>query len=144
MQRGLANGFSFPAALASDFYYPVVESPRNQMFVLTLVRSSDASEGFGLCVILAIIGLVVDLRYQEKGGVRPTKKDKLYFLVAVGLCAAVVVVVAALGGDAGGLTVYLAVFLFVLWELGRWRVRRNNPLRKINQANQTPEQTSKP
>lgn len=96
--------------------------------------SDTSSAGWGLCLILAFVGLFIDLRYQERGGMRPTKKHKVYFLVALSLFVVLLVAVGIMGGDAGGGAVYLGALLFIVWELGRWRVRRKNPLSKIKQA----------
>ena len=87
----------------------------------------------GVALILAIWGAVVDWRYKRKGGKKPSKKDKLLFLSALGLVVTFFIVLGLIGvGDVAGMigaaTVDFAIVLFATWELGRWRVRRKNPL----------------
>ena len=94
----------------------------------------------GVALILAIWGAVVDWRYKRKGGKKSSKKDRLLFLVALGVVVVFFVVLVLVGvGDVAGLigeTIPpIAIVLFAIWELGRWRVRSKNPL---PQSPQTP------
>lgn len=85
----------------------------------------------GLLLILAIVGAVVDYRYVKAGGLRSTRKERAYLGVATGLCIVVLVVFGTLGASAealGAASVDVSVFLFALWELGRFRTRRDNPI----------------
>jgi hypothetical protein len=87
----------------------------------------------GIAFILAVWGAVIDWRYKRKGGKKSTKKDRLLFLAALGVVIVSFVVLGLVGsGDGAGIigeTIPpLAIVLFALWELGRWRTRRKNPL----------------
>ena len=87
----------------------------------------------GLLLILAVWGAIADWRYKRKGGKRPTKREKGLFLSCIAAVIALLVVLAVLGATAhsiGYITPELVVLLFALWEMGRWRVRRANPLPK--------------
>lgn len=99
-----------------------------------ILQTTQASSPVpGAALILAIWGAVVDWRYKHKGGKKSSKKDKLLFLTALGLVVAFFIVLGLIGvGDVAGIigaaTVDFAIVLFATWELGRWRVRRKNPL----------------
>lgn len=91
----------------------------------------------GIVLIASLCGAVIDWRYKRKGGKKPTKKDRLFFLAAIVLVAAVFASFWYIGGTTGSgpdiiglVTVPIVVLLFGTWELGRWRVRRKNPLPK--------------
>jgi drug/metabolite transporter (DMT)-like permease len=88
-------------------------------------------------MILAIIGAVVDFRYKRKGGKKSSKKDLRWFGVAVLLIVAFYITLVVIGGSTyatpeiiGYTVVPIFGVLFAAWELGRWRVRRKNPLPK--------------
>ena len=85
----------------------------------------------GLLLILAAAAAIADRRYIRAGGVRSSRRDKIYFSIAVGLCLAVLVLLAVQGassGDLGTAAGFLTPVLFALWELGRFRTRRANPI----------------
>lgn len=89
--------------------------------------------GLGLFLILAIWGALVDSRYTRNGGKRPTKNEKLFFLSCIAAVVVLLFVLGVLGAapdSIGHVTPMLAILLFALWEMGRWRVRRTNPLSK--------------
>ena len=76
-------------------------------------------------------GAIVDWRYVRHGGVRATRNERISALVAVALGAAVIAILGARGVSAsslGSATATVGTLIFSLWELSRWRVRRNNPL----------------
>jgi hypothetical protein len=84
---------------------------------------------------LAIWGAVEDWRYRRKGGKRSTTRDKLLFGLALLVVGVFVATYVYLGGSEGAgpdilghASVPIVILLFGTWELGRWRVRRNNPL----------------
>ena len=86
---------------------------------------------WGLFLIWAIWGAGIDRCYKRCGGVKPIRRDKILFSVAVTLCFAALVLFGTLGTSAealGDVGVRIAILLFCFWELGRWRVRRRNPL----------------
>ena len=85
--------------------------------------------GLSLFLILAIWGAIVDSRYKRRGGNRPTKEEKLFFLSCIS-AAVVLLLVAALGATAysiGYSTRVPVILLFALWEMKRWQVRNANP-----------------
>src|SRR6266446_10802080 len=86
-----------------------------------------------LFLILAIWGAIVDSRYKRRGGKRPTKREKLFFLSCIAVVVVLLFVVAALGASAYSIgydTRMLAILLFALWEMKRWQVRHATPLSK--------------
>jgi hypothetical protein len=81
-------------------------------------------------LVLAVWGAMADSRYKRNGGKKPTKQHKVLFLVTSALL--VVPLLIAFGFvrnllALGFVTLEAGILLFALWELGRWRVRRNNP-----------------
>ena len=85
----------------------------------------------GIFLVWAIWGAIVNTRYVRRGGVRATRSDKLGLLAAVGLGLTVVVFLAARGASAyffGSMMATIGTLIFSLWEFGRWRVRRKNPV----------------
>ena len=85
-----------------------------------------------LLLILATWGAIVDSRYKRRGGKKPSKRDGIFFLTAALLLAVLLsgtfVLLGANARAFGFASFEAAILLFALWELGRWRVRRNNPL----------------
>jgi hypothetical protein len=84
----------------------------------------------GIFLLWAIWGAIADWRYISRGGLSPTRKDKLFVLAAIGLSFAVMVLLGIMGGSTAGeidTIVLLGTLIFGLWEFGRWRVRRKNP-----------------
>jgi hypothetical protein len=83
-------------------------------------------------LILATWGAIIDSRYKHRGGKKPSKWDWLFFFAAALLLPVPLsVTFVLLRADApafGFVFIEAATLLFALWELGRWRVRRNNPL----------------
>jgi drug/metabolite transporter (DMT)-like permease len=85
----------------------------------------------GLFFGLAILGVFTDWNYRKQGGIRPTRRERICFGVAVGLCVATLVTLGIMGGSGAGLahaTELFTVILFSTWELGRFRIRRKHPL----------------
>ena len=85
-----------------------------------------------LLLILATWGAIIDSRYKRGGGKKPSKRDRTFFLAAALLLAVPLsVTFMLLRANAlvfGFVFIEVAILLFALWELGRWRVRRKNPL----------------
>jgi hypothetical protein len=85
-----------------------------------------------LLLILAMWGAIIDSRYKRRGGKKPSKRDRIFFLAAALLLAlplsVAFVLLRANALAFGFVSIESAILLFALWELGRWRVRRNNPL----------------
>ena len=85
----------------------------------------------GAGFVFAIIGAIYDWQYIRKGGRRSNRAERLWFLFLVALVAALYAVLVFMGGSAeliGYITPTFVIVLFAMWELGRWRVRRKNPL----------------
>jgi drug/metabolite transporter (DMT)-like permease len=81
--------------------------------------------------IAAIVGSVIDWRYQKRGGKQPTGKERLLFIGGIVACGVLLVVFGLQGARAewlGGMTATLVSILFSVWEFHRWRVRRRHPL----------------
>jgi hypothetical protein len=85
-----------------------------------------------LLLILATWGAIIDSRYKRRGGKKPGKRDMIFFWAAALLLAVPLSVTFVLlrpnALASGFVCIEAATLLFALWELGRWRVRRNNPL----------------
>ena len=95
----------------------------------TPAQSSGAE--IGIVFIVSLIAAIIDWRYKRHGGKKPTTRDRWMFGVACGLCLICLVVLGLMGASAEGLgaaTPGILIVLFAVWELGRWRVRRKNPL----------------
>jgi len=87
----------------------------------------------GIFILWAIWGAIVDSRYKSRGGVRPSRNEKIGVLSAIGLCIATMVVLGILGASGallGHMTILFTTLIFCLWEFARWRIRRQNPIVK--------------
>jgi len=85
----------------------------------------------GILLILAILGAFADWRYRRRGGLGPSGRERVLLVVAISMCAALMVVLGLMGADLealGAASVQLGVLLFALWQFRRWRIRRANPL----------------
>lgn len=93
--------------------------------------NASASNFSGIFLLWATWGAIANWRYVKRGGVRPTRSDKLYLLVAVGLGLMLLVFLGARGTSAysiGSTMAFVGTLIFSLWEFSRWRIRRKNPL----------------
>lgn len=90
-------------------------------------QTQPNAAGLLIFLLWAIWGSISDFLYKRRGGVRPTKKDRVYFGIALVLCAGLLVLAPSGKALADG-TLLFGVLLFCLWELGRWRVRHRNKL----------------
>jgi hypothetical protein len=82
---------------------------------------------------LATWGAIADSRYQLSGGRTPTKRERMLFLAAtlllmVPLFATLVLLKAIYPLLLAFIFLEAGIVLFAVWELGRWRVRRKNPV----------------
>jgi hypothetical protein len=95
-------------------------------------QSTDAQ--MGIVLIVAFNAAIIDWRYQRQGGKKPTAKDRWLFCAVSGvslLCLVILDLMGLMSAEIIGKTVpTIFVMLFALWELGRWRVRRKNPIVK--------------
>ncbi len=84
-----------------------------------------------LVMMSAIYGAVVDRNYTKKGGLKPTKAEWTYFFGGTALCLLILAVDAVAWGDMQRLgrdVALVALVTFPLWELNRWRTRREHRL----------------
>ena len=91
---------------------------------------------YGAVLVLSVLGAIGDWRYRQGGGKQPGKKEKVLFFSAVILVVAFFGVLLTLGANAEMIRYLIppiAIILFATWELGRWRVRRANPLEDTEQ-----------
>jgi hypothetical protein len=79
----------------------------------------------GLLLFLAIIGAALDWAYKKQGGVRPTDRERKYFALAVGLCAATLITLGILSGNGAALA-HATVFFgnSPVRYLGAWTLAR--------------------
>ena len=83
--------------------------------------------------VLSIAGAVIDWRYKRAGGRAPSRRDRIIFLSVVLIVVGSIAAGVYLGYNEailGEESVPLALWLFVAWEVGRWRMRRKYPLPK--------------
>lgn len=92
-----------------------------------------------LLLILAVVGAIVDWRYRRAGGRPSSRRDRILFWLVVGIVILLLLIIGFLGGNSGAASVPIAVLLFAVWELGRWRMRRKYPLPKVQ-----PSETKQP
>src|SRR4051812_8435603 len=83
-----------------------------------------------LIFALAVWGGISDLRYKKAGGLRPKIAERISFGIAVFLCIGFSVALETIAAREalGELNLFFLVMLWGLWELGRWRIRRANPI----------------
>ena len=84
-----------------------------------------------LIVLLAsIYAFFADWRYKRKGGKRPSKTDYLTLGIILIVVSGGIAVLNYLNYNAEILalaSIPLAIGIFGMWELSRWRVRSKNP-----------------
>jgi hypothetical protein len=83
----------------------------------------------GLCIWAAI----KDRAYKKAGGVRPDKFEKMMLLATIGGCVLIVLFLFFYRspGTAGSTTPLLIVIVLGVWEIQRWRVRKNRPVGRL-------------
>ncbi len=97
----------------------------------TPAQTSDAQ--MGIVFIVSLVAAIIDWRYKRQGGKKPTTRDRWMFCAACGICLMCLLVLGLMGASAevlGAMTPGLLVLLFAVWEVGRWRIRRKNPVVK--------------
>jgi hypothetical protein len=85
----------------------------------------------GIFLVLAICGAILDRKYKERGGLKPDWSERRPYLIAGGVCLGLMVFLGIRGGTAeaeADLAVFFGTLVFGLWEFGRWRIRRKNPV----------------
>lgn len=92
--------------------------------------------GCGILALLTVWGTVADVRYLRKGGVRPVFRDRVPFLIMVLLLPFATLFSVGVNGYAvvslEDEAKFVAVVIWPVWELARWRVRHQHPLRPRN------------
>jgi hypothetical protein len=94
-------------------------------------EKQPADPATGFILLLAIGGAVVDWRYKRRGGLKPTRREYLCLGIAVLICVALILWMASIGRSPetlGHLTGFFLVVILGVWELGRWRIRKKNPV----------------
>jgi hypothetical protein len=94
-----------------------------------VANTSDAE--FGIIFFVSVIAAIIDWRYKRQGGQKPTTRDRWMFLAACGFCIICVTIFGVMGASAYGIGLLIPnilILLFAVWEVGRWRIRRKNPL----------------
>ena len=98
----------------------------------TPTQTADYASGqMGIVFIVALVAAIIDWRYKRHGGKKPTAKDRWMFGAACGVCLICFAILGLMGASADGLgaaTPFMLLLLFAVLELGRWRVRRKNPI----------------
>jgi quinol-cytochrome oxidoreductase complex cytochrome b subunit len=95
----------------------------------TPANASDAQ--FGIILFVSVFAAIIDWRYKRRGGKKPTARDRWMFCAACGFCIICVTVFGLMGASPEGIGLLIAdilILLFAVWEVGRWRIRRKNPL----------------
>jgi drug/metabolite transporter (DMT)-like permease len=95
----------------------------------TPANTSDAQ--FGFIFFVSVFAAMIDWRYKRRGGKKPSARDRWMFCAACVFCIICVAVFGFMGASPEGmglLTTNILILLFAVWEFGRWRIRRKNPL----------------
>jgi hypothetical protein len=75
--------------------------------------------------------VVVDWRYRARGGVPPTKVEKMWFWIVFCVWIGIMILGWFLAGNPSGfegdMTALFVQLPLGIWEFRRWRVRRSNP-----------------
>ncbi len=106
---------------------------------LLMLQSTYVSPLPGLVFVLAVVGWVCDFQYKRSGGRRPTRSEKVQLVVVALILIGTPFALGALGIASEAMGEFAAldiVFVFGLWELHRWRIRRKYP-RENPDAEQT-------
>ena len=93
---------------------------------------AETSSGeMGIVFIVSLVAAIFDWRYKRQGGKKPASRDRWMFGAACGVCLVCLVILGLMGASAEGLgaaTPGILIVLFAVWEIGRWRIRRKNPI----------------
>ena len=90
-----------------------------------------------LILISAVIGAIADYRYTKQGGKRARGRDLVTFWSACGAIVILLIIMSMMMRNTeaiGSAAVHVVILMFALWELGRWKTRRNNPLTKLDRS----------
>jgi drug/metabolite transporter (DMT)-like permease len=89
---------------------------------------TDTTNGFIL--LAAICGAIFDWWYMRKGGRKPARNYYLGLVVVVLLMVVLLVFYGYRGADAGeigDMTATFLIWVFGIWEMSRWIIRRKYP-----------------
>ena len=102
--------------------------------IMLYQSSSGGSPILLLLLILAIVGAIADWKYHKAGGKPSSRSDRILFWVVALFVAGAIALAEYTGWDPYGIlgftVVPLVVWLFLAWEIGRWRMRRRYRLTK--------------
>jgi hypothetical protein len=82
-----------------------------------------------MMLIAEIVGAIVDHRYKKSGGLRPTKRHKIYLGAAGLVCIASLVLFGVMGASPewiGRRAADFGVLLLAVWDLWRRTIRRDH------------------
>jgi purine-cytosine permease-like protein len=103
---------------------------------LLLQSSPNNSSVLPFILALACVGAFLDWQYHKAGGKPSSSSDRITFWVVTLLIGGAIALTEFAGWDPYGIlgyvTVPLAAWLFLAWEIGRWRMRRKYPLPKLD------------
>ena len=106
--------------------------------VLFQGQSNNGSPILLVLIIASIMGAVTDYKYKKAGGRKPSKRDRILFLIVVLVVVGFIVWADSINPAIAALAaIPIVPWLLFAWELGRWRMRRKYPLPQ-------PEQPSAP
>jgi hypothetical protein len=105
------------------------------LLALLLFQSSNSGSPMLLLVVaLAVVGAIADWNYHKAGGKPSSRRDRTIFWVIALAVVGAIALTEISGWDPFGIlgyvTVPLAAWLFLAWEIGRWRMRRKHPIPK--------------
>lgn len=101
-------------------------------FFSLLFLLPSVSVWLGFALIGALVGVFFDWQYKRAVGEPTSKRDIKVFSATVGALAGFVAVLALVGFDHGALgraSVDLIILLFAGWEVRRWMMRQEHPLK---------------
>ncbi len=108
--------------------------------VVLLLQSQPYQSPIPLVVLaLTIVGAVVDYKYKKAGGRRPSKRDRILFLIVSIVIMGFIVWADSINpAIAAEMAIPLVIFTLFAWEVGRWRMRRKYPLAEKQQLPSQP------
>jgi hypothetical protein len=81
---------------------------------------------------LSVLGAIADWRYRRRGGARSSRRGVIIFCGITGAFLMLIVVLQVMGGSTRPNIGYrigiAAMWMFAVWELARWKIRRGNPV----------------
>lgn len=85
-------------------------------------------------IVVSVAGAVADYKYKKAGGRKPSKRDRILFLIVVLVVVGFIIWADTINPAMAALSaIPIVPWLLFAWELGRWRMRRKYPLRQPEQ-----------